>query len=374
MSLSHNNIPSRIDALDSVRGIAALIVVFWHCFNRMSDATHMQMGWLLLTPLRALINGEGAVIVFFVLSGFVLALPYFRPQPPNYTHFMLRRFCRIAIPYYVVIIAVVGVELFIEMPVRSDIGIWEEVKPENNVPVTVVLFLRHIFAFVLGAGQDTMLDGPAWSLVHEMRASALFPAMVLLMLRPRIGIPVMAVLYGAALWIMTQYGDFAHFPDDPRDVFSAYCVTIYLLPCFALGILLAAHRDRIMARLARLPDFVTMLLWMLLLGVFCYHDDYKIRQPLAMGAAALLIMLAQSPGLTAAVLTQSPLRWLGRISYSLYLVHAPIIFFMCQLWGGYLPPYIDVAVIIIAALLAATVMQRTIEVPAIRLGKRLTQR
>lgn len=365
---------NRIAALDSVRGIAALIVVFWHCFNWMSEAAHMQMGWLVLTPLRILINGEGAVVIFFVLSGFVLALPYFRVPSPDYRRFMLKRFCRIGIPYYAAVLMALGLYFLLDVSAPHGSGIWVRVPQTNDVLIDATLILRHIFAFMLGAGEDTILIGPAWSLIHEMRISALFPVLVLLMVRPRLGIPVAVGLYGVALWLTHVYGKFSHFPDAPNDVLSAYLATVYFTPCFMLGILLAARRERIVAYLTRLPDFITMLLWFLILGVFCYYDAYKIRQPLVMGASALLIMLAQSTGLAVKILNWSVLRWLGRISYSLYLVHVPLIYFMSQQWGGDFPPYVDVVGIVITALLVATLMQRYIEVPAIALGTRLARR
>src|ERR1700744_4347419 len=51
-----------------------------------------------LSPLRLFIAGHAAVIVFFLLSGFVLSLPY-RSKQPHALGFILRRTSRIYIPF-----------------------------------------------------------------------------------------------------------------------------------------------------------------------------------------------------------------------------------------------------------------------------------
>jgi peptidoglycan/LPS O-acetylase OafA/YrhL len=70
----------RIDALDSVRGLAAFTVVTLHAltvYPTFRYLDHSSFGWLVTrTPLVLFYAGHEAVILFFVPSGFVLALPY----------------------------------------------------------------------------------------------------------------------------------------------------------------------------------------------------------------------------------------------------------------------------------------------------------
>src|SRR4051794_22028684 len=77
---------SRITALDSVRGIAAFLVVMNHCYLTFWPAGPTLAG--------VLIGGRASVIVFFVLSGYVLARSLTHNAEPA-SVFIARRFFRI---------------------------------------------------------------------------------------------------------------------------------------------------------------------------------------------------------------------------------------------------------------------------------------
>ena len=61
--------------------------------------------WLYATPLRLLVSGPAAVLLFFVLSGFVLTLSLKSEKRPNYPAFAVSRFARIWLPFAVAILA-----------------------------------------------------------------------------------------------------------------------------------------------------------------------------------------------------------------------------------------------------------------------------
>lgn len=65
---------SRFDQIDSIRGLAALSVVISHLSLVIPNVYIVQK--LKNTPLHIFWAGHEAVILFFILSGFVLALPY----------------------------------------------------------------------------------------------------------------------------------------------------------------------------------------------------------------------------------------------------------------------------------------------------------
>ncbi|MGO1921401.1 MAG: acyltransferase family protein, partial [Microbacterium sp.] len=69
----------RISSLDGVRGVASLIVLVYHCsLIAMPHLDETVATWLTQSPLKVLFAGTEAVLVFFVLSGFVVALPVLR--------------------------------------------------------------------------------------------------------------------------------------------------------------------------------------------------------------------------------------------------------------------------------------------------------
>ncbi|MBS0244522.1 MAG: acyltransferase, partial [Proteobacteria bacterium] len=91
----------RVEKLESVRGVAALAVVLDHC-----RASYDWQGTLAVldqivgaSPLALLMDGSAAVIMFFVLSGYVLSLSYLRGRPLPYASFVVRRGCRLYIPF-----------------------------------------------------------------------------------------------------------------------------------------------------------------------------------------------------------------------------------------------------------------------------------
>lgn len=67
---------TRIGQLDSIRGIAAFCVLFSHLYSVLKGVLPTTISFLFtLTPFKLFIAGHSAVILFFVLSGFVLSIP-----------------------------------------------------------------------------------------------------------------------------------------------------------------------------------------------------------------------------------------------------------------------------------------------------------
>ena len=67
---------TRVASLDSLRGLAALTVVTCHYFILLGSTPSGEWIslWLQIPPLSLFRTAYGAVILFFVLSGYVLAL------------------------------------------------------------------------------------------------------------------------------------------------------------------------------------------------------------------------------------------------------------------------------------------------------------
>lgn len=80
--MTHNNFPEskKIEYLDSIRGIAAIFVIFSHCFLWFAPALHTGIDLtpglqksLFNSPFTFFYKGSSAVVLFFVLSGYVLS-------------------------------------------------------------------------------------------------------------------------------------------------------------------------------------------------------------------------------------------------------------------------------------------------------------
>src|SRR5215468_722575 len=110
----------RFEELDSLRGLAAVTVVLNHHLNVLPSVfdktAYVSDQWLLAaikhSPLHILWAGHEAVVFFFVISGFVLALPYFK-RDLAYTPFIFKRVSRIYLPYIVAVgVAMLAATLF----------------------------------------------------------------------------------------------------------------------------------------------------------------------------------------------------------------------------------------------------------------------
>jgi hypothetical protein len=88
----------RLLELDALRGLAALMVPLYH--PRLLFGLHLPgfEHYLWSGPLHILVAGPEAVILFFVLSGFVLALPIVQRKQLPYHAYLIRRICRIYLP------------------------------------------------------------------------------------------------------------------------------------------------------------------------------------------------------------------------------------------------------------------------------------
>ena len=93
----------------------------------------------------------------------------------------------------------------------------------------------------------------------------------------------------------------------------------------------------------------------------------------ALGSVTVLVLALEAPAFKA-ILQTIILRWLGRISYSLYLVHLPIVYLVYNRLNGYEPPAAVCIAALAASLLTATAVNRWIEAPAHRLGRRLAKK
>ena len=86
----------RLTSLDALRGIASFSVVLCHCWTAIPNAARATLASSMWSPLIDIFtNGSAAVIIFFVLSGYVLSLPFFHGTQPGYPRYLFKRFCRI---------------------------------------------------------------------------------------------------------------------------------------------------------------------------------------------------------------------------------------------------------------------------------------
>jgi peptidoglycan/LPS O-acetylase OafA/YrhL len=380
---------SRIAALDSLRGIAALVVVvhhvigifppLWRANEVVTDGKPLTAvdAWVKLlafSPLRIFWFGGGAVIIFFALSGFVLMLPFLE-RPPSYKEFLIKRFFRIyPACWAALILSWIGVTLIgYHLPAGSApqaMTIWY-----SGPPNLLVAFMHF---FILGG--PTLLDPVIWSLFHEVRISILFPLIAGFVARRNSDL----VLYlWAGIYLGTEFiKSQAHGLLDGQ-VSSAAETTGYVF-VFVCGALLAKHRWELRRWFGSL--FRSQKLFLAVACIALYLAPWEIAlisPPLAgsspsyammrFGAVLALALVVMSAGLDQ-FMRHPVLVWLGKISYSLYLIHFVVLGSLVYGVEERAPLWLAAVLTIPVSIMAAGLLQKFIEEPFIRFAKGLLRR
>ncbi|MDP1027446.1 acyltransferase [Sphingomonas sp. KR1UV-12] len=357
---------SSVIELQSLRGIAALIVVVYHC------ALYYDYGAASRSAMSLIFNAHGAVVTFFVLSGFVLTLSLMRSplDRRRIGFFYIRRAfriypalwtaCALAL-IYLLVFGADGVALGSEWA-RMNCGNWP--LPTGRI----------MLAF---AGLKSTLPLPIWSLAVELVASAAMPFLILVMRR---SVPAFVILT-LGLAVLSRFGG------DKLLLIPTYMIDFALGASVALVVpqLRVALRRRGM--LAVCAGAGVALLWTgrAIAGAdfeLAYHDP--LTSMIEGVGAALVIGAIFVRADRFSILSARWATRLGDRSYSLYLLHQPVLAILAAT-GALLVPRLIVAhpgaatLVLIAGTIAlamplATLGFQWIELPAIGIGQRLVRR
>lgn len=361
----------RYIALDSLRGIAALSVLLHHAYLSLRGTVwgDSLAPFIDRTPINALVNGEGAVLLFFVLSGFVLHNAADVASLREYAAYLVRRWARIWIPYVAALTAFVIAMHFVRDipggPYHMFDAVW-------RTPFRLSTFFEH--ASLVWPLDQTQYMGVSWSLVHEMRISIIFPIAILCLGRRPWFVTAacsMVLIYGGR-WVAVHYGN---------DQYSTgWTNTLYYSGMFLLGALVARHRDEIRVRLERVSSIswgaLALVALVLYEGNLLWSSTDLLPQVPIAEIAGCVMMVALGVGAKdeSALVRNRFFLWLGRISYSLYLWHALFLLVLYRALHDHVGPFGISFLLISGALLIATISARHIERPAITLGKKLSSR
>lgn len=365
----------RWKSLDAVRGVAALLVLTFHCaqvfpgfaapLNPLHLATWSEpWSWFRFTPFRLFVTGgPTAVVLFFALSGFVLSLPFLREHGrPEYGSYYVKRVLRIYPPFVAAILisaALYAAVLPVPVPSLSawfNTVLWDQ-------PLSAGYVGRNLL--MTGLRQDMTLDLVMWSLVHELRISLIFP--LLFLAAGRAPLLTLSASLLLSVWCNSVAG-----VADAATIAMTLAETGRFVFLFVAGSLLARHIGAVQHHVGWIGPKLRLGCWLLALALLLFPGPTLTSQyTLIWGAGAvLLIALVAGCRATARRFEAPPLLWLGRVSYSLYLIHLPLLVACVHLLSGVLPlPVILCGVVIPLSLLAAEGMYRCTEEPSIRLGQ-----
>jgi peptidoglycan/LPS O-acetylase OafA/YrhL len=357
--------------LDAIRGIAAVMVVVHHGVQSLPWAIQDRI-WAAVrdTPLLLILMGRPFVIIFFVLSGFVLTVSVTGDPAFSYRGFAIKRLFRIYLPYLASLLFSVCIYACIRPFGPNAPGDWLGITWQGGITAST---LAGNIA-LLGTPSGSFLNNVNWSLVYELRISLLFPLMIWLFTRlgAARGCAITLIVAAAADAAMPAAG-LPLQPYSAGTVAGAVVLTLHFVTAFAAGALLAMTiRDwqPPLARLRSCAGWLAELAGLVLAGVCLSIRDDSAQ---ALGAA-VLIAVALSGGWVSTTLRHRVPLFLGRISYSLYLVHVPILAGLTH----FLYQRVDAAAVPVLAFFlsipVAIAANEWVEQPAKRAGRRWAAR
>ena len=336
--------------LQSVRGIAALVVVLSHTLNFFQ----WPGGWI------APVNGHAGVVIFFVLSGFVLSRSLSAISSVADTiRWYARRLFRIYPAIWAASLLAVAYLALLhwQIPI-ADESDW--MKGRYRADRWDVL---HVVASFAGA--LAFLLPQLWTITVELIGSFFMPAFKRVMDRGRAPMLILLVVLLAVSFFLGER--------------SYYGVAAYMLD-FAIGMALAEIPA---ARVQFLTPFKGPLglagIAMLLLSRWGFEGSVHAFVPhmIELVGAVLVVVLVVNCRLGGRTLQWSPVIWLGNISYSVYLVHFPLMSILSKAVGQVPVGAPEKNVLLTIATIAVTLplshlLFKFVEQPGNDIGKRLT--
>jgi peptidoglycan/LPS O-acetylase OafA/YrhL len=368
----------RFGELDSLRGLAAIAVVFHHIlyvlpeFGGGGEPTLLRC--VSLGPLHLFWAGHQAVVFFFVLSGFVLSLS-FEQGKTTYSSFIVKRICRICIPYWLAVLLSFIAFSFFNHPQIPQLSQW--FNSSWQIPITPNVVGQHLL--LIGSFRNGQYNPVLWSLVSEMRISLIFPLLMLFLKR----LPWQTNIFGLGLgsYVAGRLGNWCstHSTQSPND----YWLTLTFVYMFIVGAVIARHRVKSADIWRQLSGPKKWGLVAAGLVMYCYSSWLPARSritvttllsdfPTVVAVVIFIVVSLNSPTLSSLLLKPTP-RFIGKISYSLYLLHGIVLLSLVGSCYGRFPLAVLLISVFPLSLLVAILFYHCVERPAIQAGRQIME-
>lgn len=323
LSVKEGKTTSKFLALESLRGVAALAVVFDHFFRTFyphtfvsSQVAHSRYEWLFSdTPLFAMINGAFAVTVFFMLSGFVLSYSHFRKKSDLVSSTLKRYFRLTPIVLASTMLGFFLLKFGLFFNTQADLMpySWKD----SDITLLQALWQGTIGTYITQPN-DQSLNSVLWTIYHELIGSVIVFAVIALVQGDKrrgyiyamlsiilLGTPYIGFIIG--LIIADIYWHKPVIVEKVRSMRTSYRIPLLILAIYA-------------ASFPPLRDENTLSMIHKPLLLFS-HYPLSMTVVHLVAAAIFIVLLLCSRGAMQRFFTIRPLVALGSISYSLYAVH-----------------------------------------------------
>lgn len=364
--------------LDSLRGLASLTVFFSHAVNMLVISGDLFKA-VNNSILHIFWDGAAAVILFFVLSGFVLTLPYVGKEErnPEYITFMIKRIFRIYPAYFFALLFSVIVKTFLYN--RTGIMEFSDFVRQfwgwQNADLTIQSVVRHLI--MIGPRYEMgQIDPIIWSLVVEMKVSVIFPFIILIVKELRSAKTGILLFLGTVLaYKLSDKALLGRLPFLDENFY-------HYISMFIMGALLAKFKDPLIDWVRKMPAFVNISIFAA--GIIFYTGRYSLHELglsygnynyiVSVGVGIILIYVIALPDRFRA-LTSHPIKLLGEISYSMYLLHFPILMVCTSIiYANFRSIKASYAVSLLLTLVLSYISYKWIEVPFQNAGRSIAKK
>lgn len=359
-----NKSPNYIKELDGLRAFAILLVLVWHyLLGQSSQDTLPDHVWLSLSW------SWSGVDMFFVLSGFLIGriLLFYKDSPNYFKTFYARRFFRIFPPYYIllgVFILFHAVGWASQFPVLTN----------GNIPNYAYIFYIQNFFMSNGYGANWL--SVTWSLAVEEQFYLIFPLLIYYLPKEKLPKIFLTCILLAPIIraILGSYEAYVLLPAR-MDALLVGALIAYYYQNGSINTWIAPHR--------RTLSLITVLVFGIMLalafegsgkntGGIINHSLYALLYGLI-----VINILVQQGGIFMRVLANPVLRYIGKISYSIYLFHQVIFLMLTKTLLNKDVPWLEtsndvwVTVLAFACTIAfSSLLYFTVEKPTQKIGKR----
>jgi peptidoglycan/LPS O-acetylase OafA/YrhL len=343
----------RLLFLDALRALASVMIV-WHHFALYPPLSSQAEP--ILGPLVYWFSEYArSTQVFFVISGYVMArsLAAKHWTLKSVRHFVAQRYCRLGIPYLGAVILALAASTFARA--------WLPEEIVGSSP-SMAQLLAHLFFVQELMGYEHLSAG-LWFVCINFQLGLIYAAMLWLRdtLSDKLKIPAatlwidMPILSG---WILTLASLFYFNCDSDWDSWS-----LYFFPYFFMGVIV--HR-------ATSQQGSGAMFWCYLASILAamgYDWRWRLASALVVG---LLLFGAEKTGISSRWPRSKWIAQMGKTSYSLFLVHFPVLMVIATLWsqqGWTSAPAALTGLIVafLASIATAFAFHRLVEKPASRL-------
>ncbi len=304
-----------IPALTSLRFFAAFYVILFHA--------HDFSGVDLYALTNLFNSGYLAVDFFFILSGFILSYTYY-PQiiekSFSYSDFFIKRVARIYPVHIFTLLLMLVIITFIKL---AGVTWSHDMETSNFYEFIKNILMVHSWAFY----SNLSYNQPSWSISAEFFAYILFPIFIFSINR---GKELFRIIFSITLFLSFYVIAYVFF-EVIITKFTFTGVIIRIIPDFLLGVV----SYMLFYKYSFTFDIGKQLIFANIALFFCFYLGSLDFIVIPLFAWVIYLLADQARHGEQSFLNNDILQYLGRISYSLYMVHFPVWIGFMHLFLGY---------------------------------------